>query len=185
MNFCFNIRKATEAASLLLERAGGRMSILKLVKLIYLVDRLSLERRNVPIVGGDYLSMRNGPVTSELLDLINAGKLLGEEDDRWEKSITNRVEHQVELQETGVRENLSDTELGLLDEIWRKHGQKDQWELVNWCHAHCNEWFPITRGCAPISVERIGMALSMSGDRIHRLSKEAVELNMLDDIFSK
>ena len=60
MNFRFNLSKATEAACLFLERDGGQMNIMKLVKLMYLLDRLSLDRRNSPISGGDYLSMRNG-----------------------------------------------------------------------------------------------------------------------------
>ena len=80
MNFRFHIGKATEAGCLFLERAGGRMNIMKLVKLMYLLDRLSLDRRGVPVAGGDCLSMRNGPVTSELLDLINAGRLFGDPD---------------------------------------------------------------------------------------------------------
>jgi hypothetical protein len=37
--------------------------------------RESIARRGVPMVGGVYLSMRNGPVTSEILDLINSGQL--------------------------------------------------------------------------------------------------------------
>ena len=53
------------------------MNIMKLVKLIYLLDRLSLDRRGIPVVGGDYLSMRNGPVTSEVLDIINAEDFSG------------------------------------------------------------------------------------------------------------
>jgi hypothetical protein len=54
-----NLSKATEAACLFLERDGGQMNIMKLVKLMYLLDRLSLDQRNAPISGGDYLSMRN------------------------------------------------------------------------------------------------------------------------------
>ncbi len=37
---------------------------MKLVMLGYLLDRLSLDRRGIPVVGGDYLSMQNDPVTS-------------------------------------------------------------------------------------------------------------------------
>ncbi len=48
MNFRFNIGKATEAGCLFLERAGGRMNIMKLVRLMYLLDRLSLARRGGP-----------------------------------------------------------------------------------------------------------------------------------------
>jgi hypothetical protein len=64
MNFRFHIGKATEAACLFLERGGGQMNIMKLVKLLYLLDRLSLDRRGIPVCGGDYLSMRKGPVTN-------------------------------------------------------------------------------------------------------------------------
>ena len=84
------------------------MNIMKLVKLMYLLDRLSLDRRNSPISGGDYLSMRNGPVTSEMLDLINAGRLIGESDRRWELCVSNRTNHEVKLEKMPPREHLSD-----------------------------------------------------------------------------
>src|SRR5947209_9878887 len=99
MNFRFNIGKATEAACLFLERAGGRMNIMKLVKLMYLLERLSLDQRGLPVTGGDYLSMRNGPVTSEILDLINAGRLMGETDQRWEQCVSDRKDHDVKLEQ--------------------------------------------------------------------------------------
>ena len=185
MNFRFNIEKATEAACLFLERAGGEMNIMKLVKLVYLLDRLSLDRRGLPVVGGDYLSMRNGPVTSEVLDLINDGRFYGEEDNRWERSITDRENHGVKLEQSPGRENLSDAEVALLNEVWAAHGARDHWQLVEWCHAHCAEWTPVTRGCAPIGVERMGVALGKDPDQIRRLVQEVVELNRLDEIFAQ
>jgi uncharacterized phage-associated protein len=184
MNFRFNLSKATEAACLFLERNGGQINTMKLVKLMYLLDRLSLDRRNTPISGGDYLSMRNGPVTSEVLDLINAGRLIGESDRRWEQCVSNRTNHEVKLEKMPAREHLSDAEVSLLDEIWSEHGDKDQWQLVDWCHHHCKEWVPVTHGCAPIAVEQVGMALGKSPDQINRLRQEAVELNQLDEIFA-
>ena len=45
MNFRFNITKATEGACQFIERSGGTINIMKLVKLVYLLDRLSLARR--------------------------------------------------------------------------------------------------------------------------------------------
>ena len=184
MNFRFNIGKATEAGCLFLERAGGRMNIMKLVKLMYLLDRLSLDRRGVPVAGGDYLSMREGLVTSELLDLINAGRLFGEPDQRWEQSVSDRRNHDVKLEQMPAHEHLSDAEAALPDEIWREHGSKEQWQLVDWCRAHCKEWIPVTNGCAPIAVEQIGMALGKTLQQIQRLRQEAVELNRLDEIFT-
>src|SRR5258708_32591483 len=97
MNFRFQIGKAMEASCELLQRAGGQLNIMKLVKLIYLLDRLSLDRRNIPVVGGDYLSMRNGPITSEMMDMINAGRLFGAKDACWDKWISARRNHENQL----------------------------------------------------------------------------------------
>lgn len=184
MNFSFHIGKATEASCEFLQRAGGQINIMKLVKLVYLLDRLSLDRRGIPVVGGDYLSMRNGPVTSEVLDIINAGRLFGEKDTRWEQCVSDRRDHDIKLERIPKREQLSDAEVKLLDEIWAQHGGKDQWQLVEWCHAHCGEWTPVSRGCAPIAVERIAQALGKPPEIVQKLSREAAELNMLDEIFA-
>jgi uncharacterized phage-associated protein len=184
VNFRFNIGKATEAACLFLERGGGQMNAMKLVKLIYLLDRLSLDRRGAPVCGWDYLSMRNGPVTSEVLDLVNSGRLVGERDRRWEECISDRTGHEVRLERMPAREHVSDAEVDLLDEIWAEHGRKDQWQLAEWCHAHCAEWTPLSNGCAPIGVEQIGIALGKSAAQVNRLRQEAVELNQLDEIFA-
>src|SRR5205809_794071 len=78
----------------------------------------------MPVVGGDYLSMRNGPVTSEFLDLINEGRLYQEPDTRWEECITDRQNHEVALLRTLEREQVSNTEVKLMDEIWAAHGPR-------------------------------------------------------------
>jgi len=184
MNFRFNISKATEIACLLLQRADGRMNIMKLVKLMYLLDRLSLDRRRMPVVGGDYLSMRNGPVTSEVLDLMNEGRLYHESDRRWEQCISDRENHEVALLKMPEREEVSEAEVKLVDEIWATHGGKNQWQLVDWCHDNCKEWTSLSNGKARISVEQIAEALGKDSAEIARLSSEARELNRLSEIFA-
>lgn len=184
MNFRFHIGKATEAACEFLQRAGGRINIMKLVKLLYLLDRLSLDRRGIPVVGGDYLSMRNGPVTSEVLDLINSGRLLGDNDSHWEQCVSDRRNHDIQLERMPPREHLAEAEVKLLDDLWAEHGRKDQWQLVEWCHTHCGEWTPLARGCAPIGVERIAQALGKPPEVVQKLAREAAELNQLDEIFA-
>lgn len=184
MNFRFQIGKATETACAFLERADGQINIMKLMKLCYLLDRLSLDRRGIPVIGGDYLSMRNGPVTSELLDLVNAGRLDGETDPRWEVCISDRANHEIKLEKQPERLHLSAVELELIETVWQEHGQRDQWQLVAWCHTHCGEWTPLARGCAPIAVERIAQALGKPAETVRKLAREAAELNQLDAIFS-
>jgi len=184
MNFRVHIGKATETACEFLERSGGQINIMKLLNLCYLLDRMSLDQRGIPVVGGDYLSMRNGPVTSELLDLINAGRLEGEPNACWEHSISDRVNHEIKLEQKPERQQVSESELELIEAVWQEHGQRDQWQLVEWCHAHCGEWTPQARGCAPIAVERIAQALGKAPEIVRKLTREAAELNQLDEIFA-
>src|SRR5438105_12462602 len=77
VSFRFDVTKATEVAGQFLRKEGGLINIMKLVKLVYLLDRSSVARRGVPVVGGAYFSLPNGPITSEFLDLINSGCLWG------------------------------------------------------------------------------------------------------------
>lgn len=128
--------------------------------------------------------MRNGPVTSEVLDLINAGRLVGENDRRWEQCVSDRRNHDIKLEQKPEREHISDAEIWMIDAIWQEHGSRDQWQLVEWCHTHCGEWTPLARGCAPIAVERIGQALGKTPEAVEKLTREAAELNQLDEIFS-
>jgi hypothetical protein len=64
-------------------------------------------------------------VTSELLDLINAGQFDEEETGAWKKYIEDRKGHFVRLLSVPDRDYVSDGELSLLQEIWATHGSKD------------------------------------------------------------
>ena len=155
------------------------MNVMKLVKLIYLVDRLSLEKRGVPVVGGAYFSMKNGPVPSDLLDLVNSGSLFGDDDTQWKDHISDRAEHALQLLQKPSYDELSKSEVRLLDEIYVEHGKRNQWELVEWCHKNCAEWSPLESGRKAIHVADIGNALGMDDAVVERLSANAKELSFV------
>ena len=184
MTFRFNARKATEVASLLIQSEGGKMNVMKLVKMVYLLDRLSIARRGIPVVGGVYYSMRNGPVTSELLDVINAGKLADESDCSWEQFISTRNGHEVGLVDQAPVEFVSESEIQLIAEIYKEHGQKDQWQIRDWCHQNCGEWTPLQAGRERIQVEEIAINVGKSESEAKRISEEANESNLLSLVFS-
>lgn len=184
VNFRFDIEKATDASLQFIAREGGRINVMKLIKLIYLLDRLSIERRGVPVVGGVYFSMRNGPVTSELLDLVNAGELAGEEGSRWEEFISDRKNHDVALRKPAERESLSDSELQMIDEVFALHGDKDQWQLRNWCHERCGEWTPLQNGRERINIEELAVNVGRSPEDAARIADEAREANLLAGAFA-
>src|SRR2546422_1078775 len=127
MNFRFDARKFTQVAAAFVKRDGGEINIMKLVKLIYLLDRLSLVRRGVPVLGGDYFSMKNGPVTSEALDLLNSGALDGFTTD-WADYLSDRADHKIALRADPGTDRLSESELALIAEIYTAHGRRSAFD---------------------------------------------------------
>jgi hypothetical protein len=185
VNFRFDVTKATEVACQFLEREGGSINIMKLVKLVYLLDRSSVERRGIPVVGGAYFSLPNGPITSEFLDLINSGCLWGLQNCRWEEFMSDRQDHEVAMIKEPGREHLSDSEIDLVEAVYREHGGKDQWQLRDWCHKHCEEWTPLEDGRERIGIDRIARAVGKTEEQIARLKEEAAELNFLSAAFGR
>jgi uncharacterized phage-associated protein len=184
MTFRFNMRKATEVASLFIKMEGGKLNVMKLVKLVYLLDRTSIARRGIPVVGGIYYSLRNGPVTSELLDVINAGKLADDSDSSWEQYISDRDQHEIALQKDVPIDFISESEIKLIEETYQEHGAKDQWQIRDWCHQNCGEWTSLPAGRERIMVEEIAVNVGKSAAEVKRITEEAVESNLLSCAFS-
>ncbi len=183
MNFRFDARKATQVAAALIQREGGELNIMKLVKLLYLLDRLSLARRGIPVLGGDYFSLKNGPVTSEALDLINAGTLHGFATD-WADFISDRADHGIALKANPGTDRLAESELAMIAELYTEHGRKTPFELVEWCHRNCPEWRPVTQGRHEIRVEDILEAVGKPRSYIERIVMEEAELRQLDALLA-
>ncbi len=66
----FNERRTTQVAALLAHYSGGQISVYKLVKLIYLIDRTSLERRGRPVTFDRPYNLPFGPTPSHTYDLV-------------------------------------------------------------------------------------------------------------------
>ncbi len=70
MVISFNTLKAVQAASTLLQQEGGKMTRLRLLKLLYIADRESIAETLQPITGDDVVAMDHGPVLSKTYKLI-------------------------------------------------------------------------------------------------------------------
>ena len=79
----FREEKATALASFFLEKAGGELEYLKLLKLMYLVERESLRVLSASVTGDVFYSMKHGPVMSATFDLgsIGSEKIVKENND--------------------------------------------------------------------------------------------------------
>jgi hypothetical protein len=134
VNCKIDARKATEVAARLIQRSGGKVEYLRLIKLAYLADRTSLLKRGIPILGGKYFNMRKGPSISELMDFVNQQNA-----PNWRELISRRMGNDVELKNSPVFNFLSEREIEVLDAVVAQHASKTTDELVHWCHEHCPE----------------------------------------------
>jgi len=134
----FNERRATEAAARLLKLRGGRMSYLKLIKLLYFLDREALLRWGRPVTTDRYVAMNNGPVVSRIYDLIREEPAPGT-DSIWRHHISAPQGWDVALLADPEAEELSRAEVGLIDEIFASYGKMTRWDLVRISHE-VPEW---------------------------------------------
>lgn len=70
IQFRFHPEKAVEAAAVLLKLHSKPIKYLGLLKMLYVADRIALERIEQPITGDHYVSMDYDPVLSSVYDLI-------------------------------------------------------------------------------------------------------------------
>lgn len=121
-----NEQKATEATSVLLELHGGEMSHLKLIKLLYLLDRKALELWERPVTYDIYYSMKQGQVLSGVLNLVH-GNTVG---DFWHKHIAQKDSKMLKLEGEKIQiGKLSRAEIDLLKSIYSDYGHLERFEL--------------------------------------------------------
>ncbi|MBI3322650.1 MAG: SocA family protein [Candidatus Omnitrophica bacterium] len=136
MNLRFDEKKTTQAAARLLKLGGGTMSYLKLIKLLYFVDREALARWSRPVTFDKYFSMPHGQVLSNTLDLIDEGVPPGQESQSyWLQHISVPENFDVKLKKQNPpADELSDAEVALIDEIHKQYGHLSKWDLRDLHH---------------------------------------------------
>ena len=160
----FNELKTAQAAAYLLHKAGGTMKHLKLMKLLYLADRLSWQEYDQSITGDEYYSLPYGPVLSKTLDLIQ-GNVFSATPTPWEEWISDKENHQVSLakeidfDDEYYLDNLSLANLEILDKTFEQYGHLETFDLVKLTHdsRHIPEWENPTGGvrAKPIKIETL------------------------------
>src|SRR4051794_8455100 len=119
-------RKMIQAASVLATLEGGRIDRLRLLKLLYIADRESLAERGSPIIGGRVSALDNGPLHSDVYDLI---KGVHEDFQDW-SAVFGNDGHTVVLASGTDRMALSRFEIDKLTEVFEANRSIDTWELV-------------------------------------------------------
>lgn len=154
--------KATQAAARLISLSGGKMNVLKLMKLLYLAERRAIVDHGRPITFDSYCSMQHGPVMSFTLDRIN----FAPKESYWAKHIAEREGHDVALRGSRIPcDQLSPAEEGLIDEVWKKYGRMGKYQIRDFTHT-LPEWHDPQGSNSPIRIEDILRAEGFSSDDV-------------------
>lgn len=186
-NFLFQERKAAQAAAFFIFKAGGSLEVLKLMKLMYLAERDSLERFGESITGDAFVSMPHGPVLSITLDHIN--HFVPSQYGGWSSWISDKADNRVGLQDSSMLRDendlqaLSEADLQSLQVIWQQYGHYSAWDLREMTHnGLCPEWSDPHGSSRPIPMLKLLKILGYSEEAslglIRRMQSQA-ETNRL------
>ena len=175
----FDERKAAQTAAFFLLKAtqrGANITILKLMKLMYLAERSSYKEYGEPIIGDALVSMPNGPVLSKTLDLINFGAQENL-DGGWDSLIADRSGRDMILKPTATikSENdlkeLSESDIEILQSIWDDFGNKSAFWLRDYTHDanNCPEWEDPDGSSVPIKLENLLGIIGFSDEENHAI----------------
>ncbi len=145
----------TQAAGHLLRRRGGRMSYMKLVKLLYFADRSALLELGRPISYDLFVSMPHGPVLSRTLDLMTA-EPEPEGPSYWHTFISEPdAEYDLHLLRADVpNDQLSPAEEQILDRVFDRYGHLSRWAVRDLSHR-LPEWVDPEGSSVPIRIRDV------------------------------
>lgn len=182
----FNERKVAQMAAFFLGQGPeGRMSHLKLMKLLYLADREAVRTFGLPISGDKPVSMPHGPVLSMTLNLMD-----GDIESRpggWEEWISDKENHELSLRKLFAPQDLdelSKAELSVLETVWKQFGAMGKWEIRDWTHQHCSEWKDPRGSSYPITFQSLACAVGFDEASASELASHIEAEQEIDRLFS-
>lgn len=176
----FDEEKATHAAAFLTAKFGGQVNYMKLLKLLYLADRDAFKKWGRPIVGGPYVGMDNGPLSSPAYDAVKASSG-GSGFPLW-TSVFRKEGYDLQMLRKIECDALSDVETELLCGILDRFGAMDQWQLVLYTHQNCEEWVDPQGSRLFIKEREILERVGLSTEQIETCEKDAKRFKVISQL---
>ncbi|MBA2589065.1 MAG: SocA family protein [Alphaproteobacteria bacterium] len=156
----FRSEKAAQFSALFVQREGGRIDKLKLVKLLYLAERESTAERGRPIFYDEFYSLDHGPIGTHALDALNKDS---RDNALWANYITVQSRKDIAAAtKTKPQEmdQISKSDFAILENVWKKFGWMTASQVRNWTHLNCPEYVEPPKGSnLPITYEALYKAL--------------------------
>lgn len=179
MDICitFNEEKAVQVAAHIMRELDTRsMDRLRLVKLLYLVDREAFSQKDRPVVGGRYVSMPYGPVTSEFLNLIKYVK--DEERHISEKYLKSESSRRVVLLGDPGEDLLSRREIRIIDDVVKQYRDMSTFQLRDFTHR-LPEYEDPHGSSSPIPIIALLEAVGRSRDEAEHIIDEILSVQYM------
>jgi uncharacterized phage-associated protein len=180
MEFKFDSLKTTQAAAILLSLAGRVMDRMRLLKLLYIVDRELLAERGRTLTGDSAVAMNYGPVLCHTYNLVKGCE---NSPDDWNKYIRS-VSKKVVLMGDPARGELSKREMDKLKEVSDRYRRISTLGLSAYTHEFL-EWIEnfVPDTSSPIPWKD---ALKGTGneDKIRIYEARIEEQEVLDSLFA-
>ena len=132
----FNVDRCIEAAGVLFSTTETKMlGRMRLLKLLYLANRVSLDEIGDPVVDDDAVAMKAGPVLSHTYDLIKGTSRDEEAQATWNAHFRIVDSIQLRMMCDPGTDHLSDHDIKSLNRIAQKYANWDDDDLSELTHT--------------------------------------------------
>jgi uncharacterized phage-associated protein len=170
----FQSRKAAQLCAYFAVKDGGMIDKLKLIKLIYLAERKCLTDWHRPMLYDEMFSLPHGPICSSTLNGID-GAFQKAVWDEFIKRHGNKVVAVKRLSRADLDE-VSDAELDIVENTWKRFGGFTASRLRNYTHDNCPEYTDITSGRIPISYKEVLQAVGTPAEEADGIEQDIANL---------
>jgi uncharacterized phage-associated protein len=181
MPFRLDTQKAIEATAVLLRASNHKMMGRKrLLALLYIADRISLQRTGRPIIGGKLRAMKYGPIHGEVYSFVQGEHY---DQEKWSRSFCNEG-YLIKMSHDPGVSALSRYEIKILNQISEQYMAAGDWDVANDTHEfpeYKNIYPQGTNASLPISLESV---IREVGGDVDKILKDANDKSVVDQIFS-
>ena len=184
IKFQLQPQKSVQVAAMFLRLHKRPMHHLKLMKMLYMADRRSLEQIDTTITGDHYVSMKFGPVLSNVYDLIKCEYSDPNDQMFWSTYISPRNNHKISLLKDSGNSKLCEFEEDLIRDVYEEYKDYDRFNLAEETHKLFPEWQkpPEGIGSIPINIETTLRAIGRTDEDIKEIEETVNHYIYLDQV---
>lgn len=172
----FEHKKIIQIITYLLSLNNNKLNLLKLMKELYLIDRLSISERDTSLSGDIYVSMPHGPVLSITLNLIRDDYFK-----KYIKQIPAKYFPDIELAKSAGDDLLSEKDKEYINAISSQFKKYTPKQLEKYTH-NLKEWVDPLGSSIKIRYQDIMKALGRSDEEIKQAKLEYEQMSNLSQL---